>query len=302
MRSRSTTLTALAIVILVCAGCGASAPSSASPPTGQGPAGSPALGSADPGSPAASPSAWPTITPLSASWVKPAADARITDYKIELTASTVGVASEVTFKLAWSGSFAGCSSKKPSSSGTWSCTVDLLKSGVPPGKLKASFDVLDQSGKASANLAPTRTITYAAVPPKPVTTYKVVSQKETSSGTSMVEIDKLTWTEPAGYATQFRLYGVKGCPNDSTKTDGQPCVVEHMKLPAKSLELIKTMSGSARSVTLTHTMPEGECGDPIWCGAPHGSFSALLLRADNAYGQSTFAIVLSIDICHECVY
>ena len=49
-------------------------------------------------------------------------------------------------------------------------------------------------------------------------------------------------------------------------------------------------------------MPEGECGDPIWCGAPHGSFSALLLRADNAYGQSTFAIVLSTDICHECVY
>ena len=87
------------------------------------------------------------------------------------------MASEVTFKLAWSGSFAGCSSKKPSSTGTWSCTVDLLKSGVPPGKLKASFDVLDQSGKASANLAPTRTITYAAVPPKPVTTYKVVSQK-----------------------------------------------------------------------------------------------------------------------------
>ena len=81
------------------------------------------------------------------------------------------MASEVTFKVAWSPAHSpGCSSKKPSSAGTWSCTVDLLKAGVPPGKLKASFDVLDASGKASTNLAPTRTITYAAVPPKPVTT------------------------------------------------------------------------------------------------------------------------------------
>ena len=255
MRSRSTSLTALAMVILVAAGCGAGTSSSASRPTDPGPSGSTAPGIADPGSPAASPSAWPTLTPLSASWVKPAADAKIKDYKLELTASTVGVASEVTFKVAWSGSFAGCSAKKPSSAGTWSCTVDLLKAGVPPGKLKASFDVLDASGKASANLAPTRTITYAAVPPKPVTTYKVVSQKWSSSGSSSVEIDKLTWTEPAGYATQFRLYGVKGCPNSSPKTNGQPCLVEHTKLPAKSLELIKTVSGSTRSITLTHTMP-----------------------------------------------
>jgi hypothetical protein len=295
-------LTALATVILLIAGCGASATSSASRPTDQGAAGSPAVGVAGPGSPAVSPSAWPTLTPLSASWVKPAADAKITDYKLDLTASTVGVASEVTFKVAWSGSFAGCTAKKPSAAGTWSCTVDLLKSGVPPGKLNASFDVLDASGKASTNLAPPRTITYAAVPPKPVTTWKVVSQKYAANGSSYVETDKLTWTEPAGYASEFRLYGVKGCPNASSKTDGQPCLVEHMSLPKGSLELVKKASGTTRSVTLTHTIPEGECGGTIWCGAAHGDFGALVLAAYNAYGQSTFAIVLSTDVCYDCVY
>jgi hypothetical protein len=295
-------LAALATVILLIAGCGASATSSTSRPADQGSAGSPSAGLVGPGSPAASPSAWPTLTPLSASWVKPAADAKITGYGLELTASTVGVASEVTFKVAWSGSFAGCSAKKRSAAGTWSCTVDLLKAGVPPGKLNASFDVLDAAGKASTNLAPTRTITYAAVPLKPVTTYKMVSAKAAKDGLSTVQTDKITWTEPAGYASEFRLYGVKGCPNASSKTDGQPCLVEHTSLPKGSLELVKKMSGSTRSVTLTHTIPEGECGGTIWCGATHGDFGALVLAAYNAYGQSTFAIVLSTDVCYECTY
>jgi hypothetical protein len=290
-------LTAIAMFTIVAAGCGASASSSASQPS-PGSAASPPAGSADGGSPAASPSAWPTITPLSASWVKPAADAKVRDYKLELTASTVGVASEVTFKVAWSGSFAGCSAKKPSPADTWSCTVDLLKSGVPPGKLTASFDVLDRSGKATTNLAPTRTITYAAVPPKPVTTYKVVSQKWNSTGSNYVEVDKITWVAPAGYATQFRLYGVKDCLNYSAKTNGQPCLVEHMKLPTKSLELIKTASGTTRSMTLKHTIEGEMCGGTIWCGP----FDSLVLRADNAYGQSTFAIVFSADVCYECTY
>ena len=299
MRFRSTMLTVLATISIICAGCGSSATPPASRTTDPGSAGSPSATGADAGSPAASPSTWPTITPLSASWLKPAADATVKDYQLDLAASTVGVASEVTFKVAWStGSFAGCSTKKPSSAGTWSCTVDLLKGGVPPGKLKASFDVLDPSGKASTNLAPTRTITYAAVPPKPVTTWKVVSQKWSSSGSSYVEIDKLTWVEPAGYATQFRLYGVKGCPNYSAKTNGQPCLVEHMKLPAKSLELIKTASGTTRSMTLKHTIDGEMCGGTIWCGP----FDSLVLRADNAYGQSVFAIVLSEDVCYQCVY
>jgi hypothetical protein len=299
MRSRSRTLTALATIILVSAGCGAGTASSTSRPTDPGSAGSPAVASADSGQPAASPSTWPTITPLSASWVKPTTDAPIKDYKVGLAATIVGVTSEVTFKIAWStGSFAGCSSKKPSSAGTWSCTVDLLKTGVPPGKLKASFDVVDASGKAFTNLAPTRTITYAAVPPMPVTTYKIVSQKWNSSGSSDVEVDKVTWTEAAGYATQYRLYGVKGCLNYSAKTNGQPCLVEHMKLPAKNLELIKTASGSTRSMTLKHTITGELCGGTIWCGP----FDSLVLRADNAYGQSVFAIVLSEDVCYECVY
>ena len=238
------------------------------------------MGAGGPGSSAASPSAWPTITPLSASWVKPAADAKVTDSELELTALTVGMASGVTFKVAWSGSFAGCSTKKPSTSGTWSCTVDLLKAGVPPGQLNASFDVLDASGKASTNLAPTRTITYAGGPRRSRSPPGRSSrEKDASNGSSYVETDKLTWTEPAGYASEFRLYGVKGCPNASSKTDGQPCLIEHMSLPKGSLELVKKMSGTTRSVTLTHTIPEGECGGTIWCGATHGGFGALVLAA-----------------------
>jgi len=291
------------VAIFIAAGCGSSSTPSASRPTDPGPAGSPSATRADGGSPSAPPSAWPTVTPLSASWVKPAKDVKIKDYRIDLTAATIGLATEVTFKVAWSGgSFAGCTAKKPTAPDTWSCTVDLLKSGVPPGKLTASFDVLDRSGKTSTNLAPSRTITYAVVPPKPVSTYKVVSQKYSTTKPSMVEVDKVTWTEPAGYATQFRLYGVKGCPNYAAKTNGKPCLVENMKLAAKDLELIKTVNGAARSITLTHTMEGEMCGDSIWCGAPHGSFGALVLRADNAYGQSVFTIVLSSDVCYDCVY
>jgi hypothetical protein len=44
------------------------------------------------------------------------------------------------------------------------------------------------------------------------------------------------------------------------------------------------------------------CGDFIWCGAAHGSFDALVLRAYNAYGGSVYEIVLSTQVCYECTY
>ena len=101
----------------------------------------------------------------------------------------------------------------------------------------------------------------------------------------------------------FASMASRAARTTSSKTDGQPCLVEHMKLAGKgSLELIKTMSGTTRSVTLTHTIPEGECGGTIWCGAHPRLLRRTRPAADNAYGQSTFAIVLSTDICYECVY
>jgi hypothetical protein len=75
-----------------------------------------------------------------------------------------------------------------------------------------------------------------------------------------------------------------------------------MSLPKGTLELIKKMSGSTRSATLTHTISEGECGATIWCGAAQGDYGALVLGVYNAYGQSTFGIVLSTDVCYQCVY
>lgn len=209
-----------------------------------------------------------------------------------------GDVAEVAFKVAWSGgSFAGCSATKATPGGTWSCTADLLRFGVPPGALKVSFDVLDATGKVIKGLAPTRSITYAVVPPKPVTTYRVVSSKTTSDG-AQTEVDRITWTEPVGYATEFRLYGVTGCLNYSKATDGQPCLVEHMPLPAKNLVLIKKVSGTTRSIVLKHTWVGELCGDTLWCD----SFDSLVLGAYNAYGQSVLAIPISTPVCFECTY
>jgi hypothetical protein len=208
----------------------------------------------------------------------------------------------VAFTVTWpGGSFGGCSAKTATTAGTWSCTVDLLRLGVPPGVLKASFDVVEANGKVAKGLDAARSVTYAVLPPKPQTTWRVVSNTGTPDGGD-IEVDKLSWTEPDGDATEFRLYGVIGCPSWSEANDGQPCLVEHTSLPAKSLELIKAVGGTTRSIVLKHTIPQGACGPEIWCGAPHGSFSALVLGAYNAYGQSVFAIPVSIDVCFGCTY
>jgi len=244
--------------------------------------------------PAASPS-----DALAAFWIKPADNSTVKAYRLDLAATTAGDgATQVEFKVQWlSGSFGGCSATQPTTDRTWSCTVDLLMLGVPPGRLKVSFDVLDASGTATAGLAPARTITYVVAPPRPETKYTQVSVKYRSDG-SRVEVDKITWTEPKDYATEFRLYGVIGCPNESEATDGQPCVVEHMQLPLGSLKLIKKVDGTTRSMVLTHTITAELCGPSLWCG----DFGALVLGAYNRYGQSIFAIPVSSDVCYGCTY
>jgi hypothetical protein len=253
VRSQLRAFTVLLIGILMVAACGSSSTPPTLPPTAA-PSSSGAVASAPP-VPA------PSRAALTASWVRPAVKSKLKTYRLDLAAKTVGPAAAVTFKVAWSGgSFAGCRANEPTADHVWSCSADLLGFGTPPGNLDLSFEVLDSDGTVAKDLAPARSITYAIVPPKPVATYRVVSNKATTDGTRTIETDKVTWLEPAGYATEFRLYGFHGCPNDSKKTDGQPCLVEHMKIPANSLELVKKVSGSARSMTLKHTLG----GEGLW--------------------------------------
>lgn len=283
MPFRSRPVAILIACVLATAGCGTTV--APSPPV---PSASAVLPSIPP-----SPSTSDAVT---ASWVKPAANATVRAYEVNLAAKTLGGSpAGVAFKVGWSGgSFAGCSAAKPTTDGIWSCIVDLLRLGVPPGPLNVSFDVVDATGSLTADLAPDRSITYAVVPPRPETKYKSIT-KETSTG-SMVETDTITWTEPAGYATEFRLYGVIDCPNYSEATNGQPCLVEHTQLPAKSLKLIKTVSGTTRSIVLRYTITSELCGPGLGCG----QFPAIVLGAYNAYGQSIFAIPFSTDVCYEC--
>jgi hypothetical protein len=291
--ARSRTVALLVVVALATSACNATvAPSAPSPA---------ASGSVAPQSPT-SPSA--TAAPsasgaLTAAWVTPAANATIRTSELILQATTTGgSASGIAFKVEWpGGSFAGCRTTKARPDGSWSCTTDLLKAGVPPGPLTVSFDVQDPSGATASGLAPARSITYAAVPPRPVTTYRQVSLKQRPDG-SAVEVDRITWTEPDGYATGFRLYGVTGCPNESEATNGQPCLVEHTPLPASRLKLIKTVGGTTRSILLRNVIPPDACGPSLWCG----DFGALVLGAYNKYGQSIFAIPLSTEVCFGCTY
>jgi hypothetical protein len=171
------------------------------------------------------------------------------DYKLELTASTVGVASR-SHSGRLVGSFAGCSAKKPSPADTWSCTVDLLKSERPAWQAQGLLRCAGSVGKATTNLAPTRTITYAAVPPKPVTTEGRL-QKWNSSGSNYVEVDKI-----AGRARGLR-HAVpplwrEGLPQLFGEDERSTLPGRAHEAPAKSLELIKTAGGTTRSMTLKH--------------------------------------------------
>jgi hypothetical protein len=246
-----------------------------------------------------SPSAGPSAAAATAAWVRPEAKAVIKTTDLELAATAVRAAS-VAFRVeAADGSVAGCRSTKPAKN-VWSCTIDLLDKGIVPGALTASFDVEDRAGLTLVDLAPERAISYRVAPPMPATKYTVLPDLafDAHGDTGIAaEIDKVTWTSPAGYATEFRLYGVIGCLNESARTDGDPCVVERMSLPAKSLELIKKVGGGTRSITLTNRYTASEsCGVTFWCG----TYGALVLSAYNDYGHSRFAIVAAQDVCWMC--
>ncbi|MEO5939839.1 MAG: hypothetical protein ABIZ72_02870 [Candidatus Limnocylindrales bacterium] len=289
MTARTTFIGGIVAIVVVATGCDGSStptirPSQFAP--------SPASASAT----VVAPSASSAGAAMSAAWIGPKAKAVIKTTSLELAAKAVGIAS-VAFKIeAADGSFAGCRSTKPAN-GIWTCTIDLLDKGIVPGALIASFDVTDLASNTIHALAPERALSYQVAPPRPTTTFTASAgpgDGDTGGGT---EIDKITWTSPPGYATEFRLYGLIGCLNQSPQTDGKPCLVAGMSLPAGGLELIRKAGGQSRSMTLTtQYTADDSCGLAFWCG----TYGALVLSAYNAYGHSKFAIVASQTVCWEC--
>jgi hypothetical protein len=245
----------------------------------------------------------PTV--VSGTWVAPKDGAKLTTSALTLSAkptvtpSTLHI-TKVAFSIKWgSTTKAACSATKAGSGGVWSCNADFLKLGAPLGRLTLSFDVTDTAGDVTDAPDGTRAITYAVVPPKPGNVTWKSSWKQNADG-SRTLVQRISWTEPDGYATEFKVYGVTGCLNASAKNDGKPCLVEHMALPASDLQLVRTVGGATRSVVLTKKFPPGGmiCANWLDC---EGTYS-YVLAASNAYGRSIFAIVATADVCWQCVY
>jgi hypothetical protein len=188
-----------------------------------------------------------------------------------------------------------CTASATDAAGSWTCTADLLKLGVVPGKVTFSFDATDVSGAVTRAPAGTRTVTYAVPPPAPSgTTYKRVKTTQTGPYSILFEY-RATWVEPAGYATKFRVYGLIPCLRYSDANNGQPCVVSGTTIPSGAVKVIATLDGTKRSAVVSW-VEEGE----LTGGGP---YSAYLVRALNQYGSSTYTILWSETICSgSCAY
>jgi len=235
-------------------------------------------------------------------WVSPEPGAKLASTSLDLVASGGSTSldvdlTKVSFEAAWAGGKARlCSATLDASVGTWSCTADLLKLDVPPGKFTLTFDAIATSGAVATNAGGDLAVTYAVAPPKP-TAVTYSDKAHDNGGTSQTFTDTIRWQVPAGYATSFRIYAVTFCPNFSpTAKDGTPCLSEHTALPASKLRLIKEVDGSARSVTLTESSTNEICADMVWCS---DDVYALVISANNAYGQSVFTIVTSSKVYHS---
>jgi hypothetical protein len=240
-------------------------------------------------------------------WVSPSAGSTFTAWTIDLAATPIlptpdAAVSKVAFDVVGADrNTTICEASQAESDGTWTCTADLVKAGIPPGPLTLTFDITDANGNVSWAVGDLLDVTYAAVPPKPASPkIATVSDTPAADGNSSTLIERVTWTAPAGYATKFQLYAVMFCPNDSpTAKDGTPCLTEHTALPSSKLKLVGTAKGDARSMTIKHVIEAGVCGGTLWCS---GDAYALVLAAYNDYGQSVLTIVTSVEICHTCTY
>ena len=129
-------------------------------------------------------------------------------------------------------------------------------------------------------------------PPRPGDpTFTLVKETPRAGGGSTVEYE-ITWTSPAGLASEFLAYGVTTCLRNSKKYNDKPCLVKGMKIPRSSLALIGRAPGDARKMTVTWDM--GEAGP--------GPYASILIRATNSFGDSIFTIVQTENVCYQCTY
>jgi hypothetical protein len=124
--------------------------------------------------------------------------------------------------------------------------------------------------------------------PTGVTFDKIGEAKTDSGGTRKTY--RITWKAPQGEATAFLVYGVKECLNASKATNHKPCVVRHMSIPRNTLALLAQAPGAARSTEISWTVPK----------SGKVPYAAVLIRATNAAGNSTFTIVHSENVCWRC--
>jgi hypothetical protein len=134
----------------------------------------------------------------------------------------------------------------------------------------------------------------SVAPPKPMdTTYSFVRETTSADQRTATREYRATWSEPDGAATKFLAYGLTSCPRASASTDGEPCVLPGMTISKSDLVLLGTAPGNTRSMAVIWSRNSGAGPDP---------YSAILLRATNTSGGSTFAILFSSQICYGCVY
>jgi hypothetical protein len=247
--------------------------------------------------PTSAPTASATLPPTPAAWIAPEADARVDATTVDLAATVTppsgSTIAGVEFLARWDGGGEAQACVAASSGeATWGCEADLLASGVPVGPITFELRATDAGGGPIGTTAGPRPVTYAVEPPKPADpTFALVRRTPHDDGTVTAEY-RITWTAPAGYATQFFAYGLGECLRYAKKYDEKPCVVRGMPIPRAKLKLIGTAPGDARELTVSWELGEIEVPP----------YAAVLLRATNDYGDSIFTIVHSENVCFQCVY
>ncbi len=237
---------------------------------------------------AAGPTPTPTPAPvLAASWSAPKDGAKLTTSTLKLSATaSFGPATEsvskVAFTIRWgSTTKEACTATKAGSDRAWSCKVDLWSIGAPLGKLTVSFDVTDSAGDVANESAGTRTVAFAAPPPKPTdASYSLVSSQEVDPSTGETDwVYRVAWSIPDGAADEITIWGVTGC---YTSKEGQPCVAPGMSIPSGDRFKIGTVQGGKQSYLYRFTTG--------WEANWPDIMKAVLVQAHNRYGYSKSAI------------
>src|SRR4029078_8786901 len=147
------------------------------------------------------------------------------------------------------------------------------------------------SSVAASEPASTPGAVKGAPPERDNPTFKLGKERRGPGHTSTVEY-KITWTEPNGAADSFLVFGLPDCLRYSKAFDNNSCVARGMRIPADKLVQIGVAPGDQRSLTVSWDLAE----------TGPGPYSAILIRATSAKGNSIFTIVHSDDVCFKCVY